>query len=583
MSSKFNSQTQLQTPKLIVAFSLMAVLASACSAAPSAAPAPRPAAPAPQQPANRSYDTKGAAPAAEAAKPVERPKAQAPASAPAAAPAAPAAPAGAAAPRPSAPQDAQPGQPRRIDNSRAPIEPTSVAPQPTPADNTFRDYGVNPFVDAYRDHLSTFALDVDTASYAVARNYLNQGSLPPYEAVRAEEFINYFQQDYTPPTDSAFAIYADGARSPFGSDGMQLIRIGVQGYVVPERQRKPSVLTFVIDESGSMEQGARMEQVKQSLQMLVDRLGPDDSVAIVAFSDSAREVLPPTRGSDRNRILDAIYTLRPTNGTNTESGLRLGYDIANQFFRPEANNRLVLATDGVANQGVTDPEQILTGLGAWVRRDIYLTAIGFGQGNFNDDFLQRLADKGNGHYVYVDTMDEAHKQLVDNVVSTLQVIAKDVKVQVDFNSDIVQEYRLIGYEKRAVADADFRNDSVDAGEMGAGHNTTALYQVKLRPNIAGKIATLNLRWQNPDNGQVNEVSADIATTDLVGNYTQASPRYQMNAVVAEFAEILRKSPYATMGLGPLANEAARVARLLPRDKDVQEFAQLVTQASRLAQ
>ena len=567
------------TRTLIAAFSLIAVFASAC--APAAAPAAPAAVPRAAEaskaeaPSNssRSYD-KGAAPR------------QAPLAT--SAPAAKAAQSDAAAPRPISPQpnkqEAKPGQPRQIDNGRAPVEPTSVAPQPAPVDNIFRDYGVNPFVDAQRDHLSTFALDVDTASYAVARSYINNnGSLPPYEAVRAEEFINYFQQDYAPPTNGAFAIYADGAISPFHRDGTHLIRIGVQGYVVPERQRKPSVLTFVIDESGSMEQGNRMGQVKESLNMLVDRLGPDDSVAIVAFSDNARVVLNATRGSDRNSILDAIYTLRPTNGTNTESGLRLGYDLANQFFRPEANNRIVLATDGVANQGVTDPEQILAGLGNWVRRDIYLTAIGFGQGNFNDDFLQRLADKGNGHYVYVDSMDEAHKQLVDNVVSTLQVIAKDAKVQVDFNGDVVQEYRLIGYEKRAIADADFRNDNVDAGEMGAGHNVTALYQVKLRPNAHGKIATVNLRWQDPDNGQITEMNGDISSGDIIADYTQASPRYQMNAVVAEFAEILRKSPYSTVGLSQLAREAQRMARLLPRDKDVQEFAQLVAQASRLTQ
>jgi len=566
---------QPRTKTLIALFSLIAVFASACAPArPAAAPA-APAAPAAT--AARSYERAPAdsnqTSSSRGAPQAEAPKAEAP-SAGAAAP---------AAPRPITQEEAKPGQPRQITNDRAPIEPTSVAPQPTPVDNTFRDYGVNPFVDTYRDHLSTFALDVDTASYAVARSYINQGSLPPYDAVRAEEFVNYFQQDYTPPTNGAFAIYADGAISPFHRDGTHLIRIGVQGYVVPERQRKPSVLTFVIDESGSMEQGNRMEQVKESLNMLVDRLGPDDSVTIVAFSDGARVVLNPTRGNQRDRILGAIYELRPTNGTNTESGLRLGYDLANQFFRPEANNRIVLATDGVANQGITDPEQILAGLGSWVRRDIYLTAIGFGQGNFNDDFLQRLADKGNGHYVYVDTMEEAHKQMVDNIVSTLQVIAKDAKVQVDFNGDVVQEYRLIGYEKRAIADSDFRNDSVDAGEMGAGHNTTALYQVKLRPNARGKIATVNLRWQDPDNGQVNEIAGDIGTGDIVGDYTQASPRYQMNAVVAEFAERLRQSPYSTATYGQLANEAQRVARLLPRDADLQEFAQLVRSASQMAQ
>jgi len=173
--------------------------------------------------------------------------------------------------------------------------------------------------------------------------------------------------------------------------------------------------------------------------------------------------------------------------------------------------------------------------------------------------------------------------MVDNIVSTLQVIAKDAKVQVDFNGDVVQEYRLIGYEKRAIADSDFRNDSVDAGEMGAGHNTTALYQVKLRPNARGKIATVNLRWQDPDNGQVNEIAGDIGTGDIVGDYTQASPRYQMNAVVAEFAERLRQSPYSTATYGQLANEAQRVARLLPRDADLQEFAQLVRSASQMAQ
>jgi Ca-activated chloride channel family protein len=454
-------------------------------------------------------------------------------------------------------------------------------------DETYKDYGVNPWVNTARDHLSTFALDVDTASYAVMRRYLNDGSLPPFESVRAEEYINYFQQDYPlPPRDATFAVYVDGAPSPFHNDGSYLLRVGVQGYAVPVGERKPANLALVVDESGSMADGNRIQLVKDSLTYLVNNLRPDDTVSLIAFSNDARVVLNPTSARNRRAILNAINGLRPTNGTNTQSGLYLAYQMLNDNFQSDAVNRVILATDGVANQGVTDPEQILSSMGNYYRQDIYLTAVGFGRGNFNDDFLQRLASKGDGTYNYVDSLDEAYKVFGENITAALQPIAKDAKSQVDFNTDVVAEFRLIGYEEAAIADQDFRNDAVDAGELNAGHNTTAIYAIKLRPNVTGKIATVYLRWQDIGNGgsagPVREIAGDVFTTDLAPSFEATSARYQMNIVVAEFAEKLRQSPYSTVAMNTLSRYANNVARALSTDTDVQEFAQLVQRASSFA-
>ena len=568
----------MNTKKLTLVASLIAVVMSACAApaARPAAPAAAPAAPAQsqQEAAKASGATSsrsGRAPAAEAPKATE---------APAAAP---------AAPRPITEQPAQDASgPRPITGDRAAIEPTSVVVQPTPVDETYKDYGVNPWVNTARDHLSTFALDVDTASYSVMRRYITEGSLPPFESVRAEEYINYFQQDYPlPPQDATFAVYVDGAPSPFHTDGSYLLRVGVQGYAIPESQRKPANLVLVVDESGSMADGNRIQLVKDSLTYLVNKLRPDDTVSLVAFSNDARVVLQPTSARNRRAILNAINGLQPTNGTNTQSGLYLAYQMLNDNFRSDAVNRVVLATDGVANQGVTDPEQILNSMGQYYRQDIYLTAVGFGRGNFNDDFLQRLASKADGIYSYVDTLDEAYKIFGENIVAALQPIAKDAKTQVDFNADVVAEYRLIGYEEAAVADQDFRNDAVDAGELNAGHNATAIYAIKLRPNVRGKIATVFLRWQDVGGtasaagsaGPVKEIAGDVFTTDLAPSFEATSPRYQMNIVVAEFAEMLRQSPYSTMTMSALGRFTNNVAGALPNDTDVQEFAQLVQRAS----
>ncbi len=458
-----------------------------------------------------------------------------------------------------------------------------ATPLPTAPAATFRDAGVNPFVDTFEDHLSTFALDVDTASYSIARNYLQQGALPPQESVRVEEFVNYFRQDYPIPPDVAFGLYADGAASPFHTDGSILLRFGVQGYHVAEWERQPAHLTFVIDTSGSMSQGGRLELVKQSLQLLVERLRPSDSVAIVAYSDSARIVLEPVGGAQRDTILRAVYALYPEGSTNAEAGLQLGYRQAQTMHRPGEVNRVILLSDGVANVGATGPDAILESIG-WYAKEygITLTSVGVGMGNFNDVLLEQLADRGNGHYAYIDDLDEARKLFVEDLVSTLQVIALDAKVQVDFNAEVVSHYRLLGYENRAIADQDFRNNAVDAGEIGAGHTVTAVYIVYLKPGAQGRLATVQMRWKDPQSLQVTEINGNFNTWDLAQNFDAASARFQLTGVVAQVAEVLRGSPYAShTSLRDLAARAARLAAHLPEDAEVAVFARLVHQAAQI--
>jgi Ca-activated chloride channel family protein len=463
-----------------------------------------------------------------------------------------------------------------------PFEPSLPQPTTSARDNFYQDYGVNPRTQPERDHLSTFALDVDTASYTVARRYVDDGSLPPYEAVRAEEFVNAFDQGYAAPTGAAFTIYADGAPNPFAGDGTYFLRFGVQGYRVPERQRKPLNLTFVIDVSGSMSRQYRLELVKDSLRLLVDRLDWRDTVAIIVYGSDARTVLEPTTGDNRDKILRRIEKLRPEGTTNAEAGLRLGYRTAMEFYQSEAVNRIILCSDGVANTGETNPQALLEMVGGYVAEGIDLTTMGFGMGNFNDVLLEQLADHGNGNYAYVDDIDEARRLFVDELTSTMQVIAYDAKAQVDFNTDVVAEYRLIGYENRAVADQNFRNDSVDGGEIGAGHSATALYQVKLVPGAEGRIATVQLRWQDAETREVREINGNFNTWDLYPSFEESDPYYKLAVVVGAYAEVLRESPYVRASLNNIANYARQVTYELPEDEQAQDFADLAYRAARLS-
>ena len=472
------------------------------------------------------------------------------------------------------------------------VEVAVTAPEPLEPPNDeaydamfFENYGVNPFIDTEDDHLSTFALDVDTGSYTIMRRYVTDGNLPPEDAVRVEEFVNYFDQDYAyPPAGQAFAIHTDSAPFPFAeTERYRMLRVGIQGYAVPPEERKDVSLTFVIDVSGSMDRENRLELVKRSLELLVEQLRSTDSVSIVVYGSESRVVLEPTSGAETRAILEAIHALRPEGATNAEAGLRLAYKQAIQAFKPGQINRVILCSDGVANVGNTGAESIWEAIKGYASEGVTLTTIGFGMGNYNDVLMEQLADNGDGFYAYVDTLREAERLFVENLTSTLQAIAREAKVQVDLNPEVVARYRLIGFENRAIADEDFRDDTVDAGEIGAGHNVTALYEVKLHPDAAGRIATVYLRWEDPDTREVTELNQDLNSSDMADSFGSAPPRFQWDVVVAEYAEILRGSYWAEGStLASVLEEADRVSRLLSDDADVAEFVDLVRRANRIA-
>ena len=452
-------------------------------------------------------------------------------------------------------------------------------------DAFFQNYGVNPRIDTGDDHLSTFALDVDTGSYSIMRSYINQGGLPPQDSVRVEEYVNYFNQGYPyPPEGRAFGINIDGGPSPFEQNqNYQLMRVGVQGYAVPSEERQDVSLTFVIDVSGSMDMDNRLGLVKRSLALLVKQLRASDRVSIVVYGTNAEVVLEPTAGSRTGRIMQAINYLRPGGVTNAEAGLLLGYQMANNAFIRDGINRVILCSDGVANLGETDAGSIWTEIEEYAGRHITLTTVGFGMDNYNDVLMEQLADKGNGFYAYVDDIQEAKRLFIENLTSTLQVIALDARVQVDFNPDVVSRYRLVGFENRAIADQDFRNDNVKAGQVGAGHSVTALYEIKLNPEAQGKIATVYLRWKNPDLLNAIETSQSFSTDQLASSFNRTDPHFQWSVLVAEYAEVLRNSYWASnISLYDLQAEAERVSNRLNEDEDVAEFVNLMHQAVRYA-
>ncbi len=447
----------------------------------------------------------------------------------------------------------------------------------------FKHYGVNPFIDTEDDNLSTFAIDVDTASYTVARRFIQDGYLPGPDSVRVEEFINYFEQDYeSPQGDDTFAIHVEGAPSPFGNDRHWLVRVGLQGKTVDADERKDATLIFAIDVSGSMARENRLGLVKRSLRLLVDEMRPTDEIGIVVYGDRGRVLLRPTDGEEKHEIMAAIDRLQPGGSTYVEDGLRLAYEMAAKQVEDGRITRVMLLSDGVGNVGRTGADSILKEIQDEVDAGVTLTTVGFGMGNFNDVLMERLANDGDGAYYYVDSLTEARRVFVDDLVGTIQNIAKDTKVQVDFNPQVVRSFRLLGYENRDVADEDFRDDTVDAGEVGAGHSVTALYELKLHGQPEGTLATVYLRYEDPDMGTVHEVNETFDGSDLKGNFQGASARFQLDAVVAEYAEILRESFWAQEGsLMTVSNEARRVLQLLPQDTDVVEFASLASTAAEI--
>lgn len=404
-------------------------------------------------------------------------------------------------------------------------------------DMYFKHYGTNPFVTTEEDPLSTFAIDVDTGSYTVTRNYVDRGSLPPEEAIRVEEFINYFKSTVVPPVKETFSIQVDGGPSPFG-EGYHLIRAAIKGKEIKVEDRKPANLVFVVDVSGSMDRENRLGLVKKSLNLLVSQLEGQDQIGIVVYGTEGRTILHPTSIDEKEKILNAIDQLQPEGSTNAEEGLTIAYQMAREAFTPDAINRVILCSDGVANIGNTGADSILKEIKTYAQKDITLSTFGFGMGNYNDILMEQLADNGDGNYSYIDTFSEARRIFTEELTGTLQTIAKDAKIQVDFDPTKVERYRLIGYENRDVQDEDFRNDEVDGGEIGAGHTVTALYEVKLIGDDTNGLGNIYLRFKDEESGEVQEIKQELR----VGN--KLSNELNFLASVTEYAEILRGSYWA---------------------------------------
>jgi Ca-activated chloride channel family protein len=424
--------------------------------------------------------------------------------------------------------------------------------------------GFAPEVRTADDPQSTFALDVDTASYSYSAAQITSGQLPAAGVVRQEEFINAFPQDYRPPTGNGFSVTVDGTRMPEsfstnGSGDIRLLRIGLQTRASDNAERRDVALTFVIDTSGSMGDPGKLDLVKGALHALVDQLRPADSVAIVTFNDRAEVVQTMTSVSHGTELHRAIDRLAADGSTNLEAGLVAGYDVARQGFRAGATNRVVILSDGLANTGDTSSDQILAEVREQADKQITLLGVGVGH-DYGDALMESLADHGDGFVIYVSDPTQARQVFIDQLPATDAIRALDAKAQVTFDPRTVVSYRLIGYDDRAVADSSFRDDHVDGGEVVAGHTVTALYAVRLVPDATGPVATARVRWLDPAERSPDEAARSIDTADLAGQFTGASPYLQTGYAAGYFAEVLRGSPYGQqVRLGDLADIAARAA------------------------
>lgn len=417
----------------------------------------------------------------------------------------------------------------------------------------------NPFLEAARAPLSTFSIDVDTASYSNVRRFLNDGQRPPKDAVRIEELVNYFEYDYPQPVGNVpFSVTNEIAVCPWNTNH-KIVSIGLQGKKVSLDNIPPSNLVFLMDVSGSMNSPDKLPLLKDSLRILVNQLKPQDRVAIVVYAGSSGLVLPST--GDKRKILDSLDNLEAGGSTNGGAGIQLAYKIAEENFIKDGNNRVILATDGDFNVGLQNDTELVRLIEQKRQSSVYLSVLGFGTGNLNDSMMEKLADKGNGNYAYIDSREEARKALGNQVAGTLYTIAKDVKIQVEFNPAKVAGYRLIGYENRLLANRDFSDDKKDAGEIGAGHSVTALYEIvpagqkiendgielkysKVEPvedSFNDELLTVKLRYKEPK--ETTGKLLTIGLQDKNNSIENASDNLKFASAVAQFGLILRDSRY----------------------------------------
>ncbi len=411
--------------------------------------------------------------------------------------------------------------------------------------------------------VSTFSIDVDTGAYSNIRRLLNVGRLPPHDAVRVEELINYFSYDYPVPDENSgpFNVITELGPTPW-NPASYLLHIGLKGYELPKEAIPAANLVFLIDVSGSMQSPSKLELLKSSLKLLAKALRPQDRIAIVVYAGASGIVLDTVAGDQKAKVLGALEGLTAGGSTNGGAGIRLAYTMAEQAFIPGGVNRVLLATDGDFNVGTVSFETLKNLIEEKRKTGISLTTLGFGTGNYNDQLMEQLADVGNGHYAYIDNLNEARKVLLEEMTSTLHTIAKDVKIQIEFNPDQVAEYRLIGYENRALNREDFNNDNVDAGEIGAGHSVTALYEIALagsggeridalryqpeetagdHPN--NELAYLRLRYKTPDSEKSALLAQPILVSDIIDELNNTTERFRYAAAVAAFGQLLRGGKY----------------------------------------
>jgi Ca-activated chloride channel family protein len=471
------------------------------------------------------------------------------------------------------------------------------------AGERYAEIDENPFLEASRAPLSTFSIDVDTASYSNTRRFLTEGQLPPRDAVRIEELVNYFSYDYPQPEGSApFSVKAEVAECPWNTQH-RLVQIGLQGKKVSTENMPPANLVFLVDVSGSMGEPRKLPLVKSGLRTLVEQLSARDRVAVVTYAGASGLALPSTPGDRKDEIFNAVNRMESGGSTNGGAGIKLAYQVAEQNFIRGGTNRVILATDGDFNVGVTGDEELVSLIEEKREKGVSLSVLGFGTGNLNDSMMEKLADKGNGNYAYIDSESEARKALGEQAAGTLLTIAKDVKIQVEFNPRLVAGYRLIGYENRLLAAKDFNDDRKDAGEIGAGHTVTALYEIvpagqKLEnPGVdelkyaqptdapqgtgAGELMTVKLRYKEPDG--VESKPLNVGVLDSRAAYANASADFKFAASVAEFGMLLRGSRYKGQASYDAAAQLARASLGADLQGHRSEFVRLVESARTLSE
>lgn len=460
-----------------------------------------------------------------------------------------------------------------------PLPPT--LPPAALSETYFKHYGVNPTIDTEEESVSSFALDVDTASYTLARGALTRDELPDDAAIRVEEFLNAFDYGYPAPPTADFEILTEVVPSPHRK-GYHVLHVGLRAREIAGKDRAPANLVFVVDVSSSMAKDARLELVQDAMRALVRRLEARDKLAIVSYGNTADVVLEPTAGDKHDEILAAIDALTTGGSTDVDAGLRLGYTLAAKSPIDGGINRVLLYSDGVDTAGPTAAEELLAHVAESAARGISISTIGVGVENYDDVLLEQLADKGNGKYEYVDRFGEAERVLLQNLTGALQVVARDAKLQVEFDPQVVARYRLLGYENRGLSSDAFANASTDAGEIGAGHAVTALYELQFRPGQAERFGTVRLRYRLPHTGLLREAESRLASTSLRAAVGEASPATRVAIVVAAFAEKLRGSYWVReLGWPQIQELYAGLPADWLRRREVAELGALIDAAARL--